>query len=319
MSVIVSKKRYLLMVVISVIIFSTFEVVTKTMSGTLSGTTLTFYRFLIGGLVLLPFSIRDLKKRNFKFSLKIIGLLFLFGAMLVAVIMTLAQYGIFYSDASICAVIFSANPIFVTIFAVILLKETFTKNKLIGLFLGAFGLFISCTHVIFNTEYSSTFSLGVTLQIVSMLLFCVYTVLSKKVLVSKMGALSVTTFTSLFGAIVLFPVIIIQSSFAQTNLFVFDIGSVLWQFLYAAAIGTGLAYAMYFSGLAQIETGTGSMIFMAKPPLAAIFAATFLGESITIDVIIGIILIITAMTIVIKPPSPVPKNNEVFENISNNH
>ncbi|WP_176762383.1 DMT family transporter [Eubacterium oxidoreducens] len=291
------------MVIIAIIIFSTFEVVSKTMGDVLSGTALTFYRFLIGGLVLLPFSIRDLKNRQFHFTPKIVLALFFFGFVLVAAIMTLAQYGIYYSDASICAVIFSSNPIFVTIFAVIILKESLTKYKSYGLIIGSAGLFICVLHFFVDGNITSTFGLGVLLQILSMLMFCIYTVLNSKYLVSRMGALSVTTFTSIFGAITLFPIVFAQSFATDTNLFTFDVLSVLPKFLYISIIGTGLAYAMYFSGLSKIETSTGSMIFMAKPPLASIFAAIFLNETIGINIIIGIVLIIAAMIIATKLPT----------------
>lgn len=101
-----AQKKYLLLVLSGVIIFSTFEVVTKTMKGLLSGTTLTFYRFLIGGLVLLPFGIKDAKKQKSKLNTKEKGILVVLSFILVAICMTLSQYGIFFADASISALLF---------------------------------------------------------------------------------------------------------------------------------------------------------------------------------------------------------------------
>lgn len=293
-------KKYAGMVLAGVIIFSTFEVVTKTMNGALTGTALTFYRFLIGGLILLPFGIQDSRKREARLEKKELCILIVLSFLLVAASMTLAQYGIFYSSASISAVLFSSNPLFITVFAVILLKEKCTIPKMAGLGLGIIGLIFTCENLIQGDVVSENYVLGVGLTIIAMLLFCFYTVLNKKLIVSKIGPIASTAYTSIIGSLTLIPIMLVQGNMSGTNPFAFPILDILPQFLYCSIVGTGLAYLFYFVGLANIETGTGSMIFLIKPPLASLFAFVFLGEAITWNMIVGVIIILAGMYVAIK-------------------
>lgn len=286
---------YFFMAVTAVVIFSTFEVVSKTMSFALSGTLLTIMRFFVGGLVLLPFAIRDMKKRGVHLTGRMLLLLFLFGFLLVFVSMTLAQYGIFLSSASLSAVIFSVNPLFVSLFAAAFLKEALPRQKLAGLLVGALGLVLSCIHALLSDQVSHTFLLGVVITIVAMLVFCIYSVFTKKTVNTWVGPTAATSLCSIFGAITLLPLVLVQGAVSGVNPFVFPILQVLPQFLYASIVGTGIAYLLYFTALANLNTSTGSMIFMIKPPLASIFAAVFLKEAITGNVIAGIILILAGM------------------------
>ena len=304
-----AQRKYLLLVLSGVIIFSTFEVVTKTMKGLLSGTTLTFYRFLIGGLVLLPFGIKDAKKQKSKLNTKEKGILVVLSFILVAICMTLSQYGIFFADASISALLFSVNPLFVTFFSMIILKEELTLQKISGLILGILGLIVTCLPLLLKSMVDGKYILGVVLVLVSMLLFCIYTVFNKKFIVPKTGAIASTAYTSVIGSLTMIPILLIQMAVNDVNPFRFQVMEILPQFIYCSVIGTGLAYLLYFMGLAKVETGTGSMIFMIKPPLAAIFAAVFLGEQITLNVVIGIILILSGMLVTVKWQ---PQKKQIF-------
>lgn len=293
-------KNYLAMVIIGVIIFSTFEVVTRTMNGQITGTTLTFYRFLIGGFVLLPFGIRDMRKRHAVMEGKDIAVLVLLSFILVALSMTISQYGIFFSNASMSAVVFSSNPLFIALFASIFLKEHMNHAKITGLVLGLIGLGLTCTKAFSGDNYSLGFAIGVGFIFIAMLLFSIYSVFNKKYIVSKIGPTAATSFTSISGAITLLPIMLIQQAVTGQNVFAADFTGIIPQFLYCSIVGTGLAYLFYFVGLANIDMSTGSMTFLLKPPLASLFAMLFLGEKITIQMICGTALILYGMFVAIR-------------------
>ena len=59
----VLKKGYLC-IALSTVLFSTMEIVLKSIAGVFNPIQLTFTRFLVGGLVLLPVALRELKKRE---------------------------------------------------------------------------------------------------------------------------------------------------------------------------------------------------------------------------------------------------------------
>lgn len=286
--------KYVIYLIIAILIFSTFEVVSKTTAGGITPIQLTCYRFFIGGLFLLPFSIKEIRQKQIHLRLKDFLIFFLFGFLLVVCSMNLSQLGISYSNASISAVLFSSNPLFISILSVPLLGEKMTIPKLVGLFLGIIGLVTTCLHLFTNTGTSSTFFLGVILILVSMLVFSFYTVINKK-LSSNYSSTITLTFSSIFGSITTIPLLFIRSEGA--NPFTFDIGAILPQFLYLSIVGTGLAYFFYFGALAHLSTSAGSMSFFVKPGIASILSAVVLSEAISPNIIVGIVLILIGLYI----------------------
>ncbi len=285
---------------ISILIFSVFEVVTKTMNGSLTGMQLTFYRFIIGGMCLLPFGIRELKKRQFVFNAKYIVMFFLLGFMLVTVSMSLAQYGVFYSSAGLSAVLFSSNPLFISIFSVLLLKEKMNRWKILGLVIGLVGVLISCIHLISNNEISGRYIIGITCTLLGMIVFSIYSVINKKVSVGSIGPVAMTAISSICGAICCIPFLIVTGISTHENMFYFPVKSILPQFLFIGIVLTGLAYLLYYVALANLDTSIGSMAFLLKPPLASVWALIFLGETIWPNTIVGIILILVGVGISVK-------------------
>lgn len=284
--------KYVISLIISILIFSTFEVVCKKAGGNISPSQLTFYRFLIGGIILLPFAIIEIKKMKLKLRLKDFSIFLLFGFLLVFCSMNLSQLGIQYSNASISAVLFSSNPLFISLFSVPLLKEKMTAPKLIGLIIGIIGLVTTCLHLFVDASVPDTFMLGVLFILISMLLFSFYTVINKK-LSKNYSSIITLSFSSIFGAITMLPLIFIQSDSPYPLAFNFT--AIIPEFLYLSIFGTGLAYYFYFNALAHLNTSAGSMTFFVKPGIASILSAVVLSEKITPDIIIGIILILAGL------------------------
>jgi drug/metabolite transporter (DMT)-like permease len=68
------KKGYLY-IALTTIIFSTMEIALKFISGVFNPIQLTFTRFFIGGLFLIPFALNALHKKILLFQLKICAIL----------------------------------------------------------------------------------------------------------------------------------------------------------------------------------------------------------------------------------------------------
>lgn len=293
-------KKYVIYLIIAILMFSTFEVVSKTTKDFITPTQMTFYRFIIGGIVLLPFAIRDMKRNHIKFNAKFFITFIFMGALLVVFSMNLCQMGINYSSASLTAILFSSNPLFISLFSSFILKEQLTSGKIAGLILGIIGLFVTCIHIILAPyTISPLFILGVILIIMAMLIFSFYTVINKT-LKPKYGTFVCTSFSSIFGGLILMLIAVIQGTQAHTNPFIFNITDILPQFLFICIFNTGLAYFFYFDALSNLDTSISSMSFFIKPPLASILAAWVLHESITWNIILGIILILCSVFVSIN-------------------
>lgn len=298
------KTKYIIYLALAIFMFSTFEVVCKSAKSAISPSQLTFYRFFIGGIILLPFAIRDMRKKKLRLNAKMLLTFTGMGTLLVALSMTLSQIGIAYSTASLTAVLFSSNPLFISLFSCLLLKEQLTSGKLIGLFIGIAGLCV-VTADIFITPYQVTpqFILGAVLILIAMLIFSFYSVLNKK-LTPHYSTFICVSFASILGSIVLFVFSCIRDIPAGINPLAFDFAAIVPQFLYICIFTTGLAYYFYYDALANLDTGLSSMSFFVKPPLASLLAAVFLKEKITPNLIAGIILILLAVFISVKFGTP---------------
>ena len=297
--------KYIIYLGIGVLAFSSFEAVSKPTSDFITPMQLTFYRFLIGGLILLPFALKDIKDKNLKITKRDFAVFTLLGFALVCLSMTLSQYGIKLSDASMSAVLFSSNPLFVAVLSIFILKEKATLSRMVGLGIGIVGLVVSCLHMFNNQTISSDYILGIFLILIAMIVFSCYTVINKR-LSSKNGSMVSLSFASIFGAILLIPVMFISAGDKNpVAVFSFDLVNVWPNLLYLSLIGTGIAYYCYFTALDHLNTAFASMSFLIKPGLASVLCAIFLHEQIHVNSIIGIAIIMcgVSVSVFVKPKS----------------
>jgi len=127
---------------LTVLFFSTYEVVGRTLTNLVNPYQLNFVRFFIGGLILLPIALKNIKSKNIRMTWQDFLLLVLIGLTNVVFSMSFLQLGINMTSASLSAVIFSSNPLFVMIVASFVLGEKLNSTKIYGLILGIIGLVI---------------------------------------------------------------------------------------------------------------------------------------------------------------------------------
>ena len=187
-------KRGYLYIAVTTLLFSSMEVALKLISGQFNPIQLNFSRFLVGGLVLIPFAVRELKKRGRKLDGKALGSFALLGLMGIAVSMSLYQLSVTRIQASVVGVLFSSNPVFVTLFAFLLLHETISKNQIAGLVLDVAGIVL-----IIQPWHLRLDALGVVYVLLATLLFALYGVCGKRQC-ARFGGIVVTCFGFLFGA-----------------------------------------------------------------------------------------------------------------------
>jgi drug/metabolite transporter (DMT)-like permease len=273
----------LIFLVITIMLFSTFEVTSKYLAPYMEPTQITFTRFLVGGLVLLPLTMIRMKRKHVHPELKDIMSWIVLGFINVVVSMGLIQLGLVYANASVSAALFSINPLFVLVFARFLLHERITGNKILALILGIAGIII----LSLDSIRHKTATLGGLLLILgAAVCFALYTVLGKKLIHGQTDSLIITTFSFLAGSLFMIPL----EGVLGVPLFP-NIAPVIPQFLYMAVAVTGIAYVLYFEGLSRLEAGAGTMLYFAKPALASVIAVMLLGESISFSLILGIAVI----------------------------
>ena len=293
------KKGYLY-IAITTILFSSMEIVLKSISNSFSPIQLTFERFFFGGLILLPFAIKSLKSKDISINKEDIKQFLFLGFMCVVVSMIFYQLAVTHTKASVVAVIFSCNPVFVMLFASIFLKEKIYSHNIVSLILEVIGIII-----IINPLSIKLSPIGVTLTLLAAITFALYGVLGKKS-TSKFGGEIVTCFSFIFGSMEMLILILIGhississllttfnlETFACVPLFTGYNISNIWAIIYAYVFVTGLGYASFFKAMEKTSANTTSLVFFFKPVLSPILAFIFIKESIPINMIVGILFIV---------------------------
>lgn len=297
-------KRGYLYIAVTTLLFSSMEVALKLISGQFNPIQLNFSRFLIGGLVLIPFAMRELKKRGRKLDGKALGSFALLGLMGIAVSMSLYQLSVTRIQASVVGVLFSSNPVFVTLFAFLLLHETISKNQIAGLVLDVAGIVL-----IIQPWHLRLDALGVVYVLLATLLFALYGVCGKRQC-ARFGGIVVTCFVFLFGAaemIALAGLTHIPALSAGLDTFAsipFFTGYTLTNlpivlFIYIGV--TGIGFTCYFLSMEVTSAQTTSLVFFFKPALAPLLAFLVLHEAIPGNMLSGIACILCGSLVSILP------------------
>ncbi len=278
-------KRVYLCVFITAFFFSTMEVALKLAGGNMDSFQLTFLRFLIGGLMLLPFALAEMKKNNVTLSLKDYAYLLLLGILCIPLSMLFFQLGVMRSNASTSSVLICINPFFVVLFAHFLTDEKITATRVKILLVALVGIFFMVKP--WNMQEGNTVA-GVLFMMLAALFFGLYTVLGK-ISIKKMGIMAQTSISFLLGSLVLLVIII------AAGRPVFE--GVVENWAMVAYIGifvTGVGYYSFFDAIKHSDAATGSMAFFLKPAMAPVFAVIILGDKILWNTIVGILLILVA-------------------------
>jgi drug/metabolite transporter (DMT)-like permease len=189
--------------------------------------------------------------------------------------------------ASSAAILISSNPIFVLFFSSILLKEKVTLDRIVCIVLGITGI----TLIIYKGNIGGDTALSLILATIASLTFGLYTVLGK---LKSEGISSITMicYSSIFGSLKYIPVLLIK------GIPLFNIPQEAFiKILYLGVFLSGIAYITYMEALKILTASKGSMVFFLKPVVASILAMIFLGESLSLKTVAGMLLVLAGVFI----------------------
>jgi drug/metabolite transporter (DMT)-like permease len=193
-------------------------------------------------------------------------------------------------DASIIHV---TNPIFVMIFASILIHEKVTIVKVFGIALGASGALILILYGRMVNMSTNSFA-GDILVMLNMLCYAIYLVLIKPI-VGKYHSMTILKWVSFFGFVFMIPFSIkgliglhLQSVSIQAW---FGVG-------YVVILNTFIAYLLINFALKTVEASMVSYYTYLQPVIASIMSVSLGTEVITAPKIIAALLIFAGVFIV---------------------
>ena len=198
-----NRKRGYLLILVAAVLYSTTEVVLKGLGDTFAPMQVTVERVLIGAVALLPFALKDLKKRNIRLTRSDYGYFALMGFLTVLLHMSLLQMAVLHMDASATSIIYSGNPVFAVAAAHVILHEPLRKNHLLAIALEVVGILF-----ILNPAHMEISLRGFLEIITATLLFALYGTLCK-LRVSRLGGIVIADFNILLGGLEMLAVLLL--------------------------------------------------------------------------------------------------------------
>jgi len=197
------------------------------------------------------------------------------------------------SDAHTAALITSATPAFMVIFARVILKEAITFRKVISMILATLGVVIV---IGWENNLGSNFlgSLILVGAAITWALLSVYV----KVASNRLSSLTITTYAVLFALIFTTPAMIweLQSHDAYYQNILVILGV-----LYLGVVSTAGAFFLWNKGLELMDAGVGSLFFFFQPIVGSFLGWALLNENLGITFFIGGIFILAGVMIVSIP------------------
>jgi drug/metabolite transporter (DMT)-like permease len=267
-------------------LWSTVEVVTRTIHADIGPIELAWVRFLLGGVFLLVLLPHRLKQRGLRLDRKIV-IFCLWMCWPGIIISSIAlQIGLTAAGAAVVATVYGTAPLFVMGLSRIVLGDPMTLPRVGGLICGVLG--IACLSL---GKPSPEFSLiGVACALCAAASFSIWTVFVKRSAGSYAG-LPVTALCCAFGVLFMTPLAWFEGGGFDVPSLTRNAGAVL----YLAIGGTGVAYWLYFTGLEHVDATRAMSVILLKPPAATLLAAFWLGEPLTWNIVVALGLILTAL------------------------
>jgi drug/metabolite transporter (DMT)-like permease len=254
--------------------------------------TVAFLRFL-GAVVLLFPLMWIMEKNRKKPTLKDYGLFAVLG------LTGIALYNICFFIATKQAPVIksslfiASNPVLIVLLSGVFLKETITKNHIIGMVIALTG----AAFIITDGHILSLFQLGFeTIDFVllgAVISWALYSVVGKVVL-KKYSAVESTTYAVAFGTIFLAPFAFAETSWqdiTQANL------STWVAIAHMSIFVTVVSFIMYYYGIKEVGAAKASIFINVMPVSAVLMATLYLGETFTLSHGIGAVFVLTGVYI----------------------
>lgn len=278
------QKQVYFFVGLTAFLFGTMEVSLKVAGGGMDAFQLTFLRFFIGGIILLPFALVELKKSAMKLNVRDILWLLATGIMGIPISMLFFQLGVMHSNASTASVIICINPLITMVIAHYFMGEFMNRMKVVSMAVALVGILFMIRP--WDMQPGNT-PRGAIEMLIAAVTFSVYTVMGKRS-TQKIGVMAQTSFSFIMGSLVLLAVILIMGRPVMAG-----VASHILLVLYIGVFVTGVGYWSYFEAIKKSDASTGSIAFLIKPAIAPVLAILILHESLVWSMVVGIVLVLT--------------------------
>ncbi|KIU44895.1 MULTISPECIES: DMT family transporter [Bradyrhizobium] len=247
-------------------------IVGRLAAGHIPPVTLSFLRWFVAFLIILPFAWKHLAQ-DWAAIRKNLGMMMLLSFTGISAFNTLQYWALEHTQALNTLLLQSSVPLMVAVWSLVLLGIRLTLGQLLGVLLSLAGVLVILLHGDLTTLSKIEFNKGDLIFIVALLIFALYSVLSLKR--PRIHGLSVAAFTFGCGALFLVPFLIWElgarpvMQLTTTNLL---------SLFYVAVFPSTLAYLCFNRGVQLIGANRAAPFFHMVPVFGTVMSIVFIGE-----------------------------------------
>ena len=253
---------------------------------------LNFYRWFFAGLILLPFTYKELIKKK-KYIINNLGFFIVLGITSITIFNSIVYYSLYYTQVISGILMISTIPVWIIFISSILKIEKTNIFQIIGVILSLTGVIFIITKADLNLIKNLDFNKGDLSMVIAMFSWAIYSALlkTKKYEISQVSLLEVVIICGLFFLI---PIYFIEMNMG--NLII--LGKPFYLILAYVVIFPGLAsFFFWIKGISIIGANRAGIFLHLMPIMGAIMAMLIFNERFMFYHILGAIFIIAGITL----------------------
>jgi drug/metabolite transporter (DMT)-like permease len=247
-------------------------VVGRYVAGHIPPVTLSFLRWTLATLIVLPFAWPYLK-RDWPAIRKHLPILTVLAVTGTSAYNTMAYWGLQYTQAINALLTQATAPLVIALWAFALFGDRLTARQVTGIAISLLGVVVILCRGDLDILRGIDFNRGDIWFFAALIVFAFYSALVKKR--PAMHPLSFLTFSMGWGTVWLTPVLIWELGSGRTV--VFDV-TTLWVLAYVAIFPSIVAYICYNRGIELVGPNKVAVLYPTIVAFGAIFAIVLLGE-----------------------------------------
>lgn len=254
-----------------------------------SGMTLLFIRYLLAvAILLIIYRRRSRPKLSCRNKMNVI----LIGVLGYCLSIAFQMVGTDYLNASMASIINTMTPVAIIVFAIWILREKSSLIQLVGI-----GITIVGAVVIIGAKTEGNLLIGIVLSIVGMLLWGLTSVLIRK-MCSDIDPVWLTIYAMAVAMIVDIPIMrveIYSVGIEMDNMSFMAVLAMVW----IGVVPTALANLTWSKALEVLPAATCSLFYAFLPVVTSLLGVALLGEKMTMNFIIGCLIVILGVVVAI--------------------
>ncbi|MFH0299741.1 DMT family transporter [Bradyrhizobium sp. 31Argb] len=273
-------------------------IVGRLAAGHIAPVTLSFLRWSLAFLLILPWAWPHLKQ-DWPAIRGRLGLMVLLSLTGIGVFNTMQYWALEYTQALNTLLLQSAAPLIIAVWSLVLLGVRLTAAQAFGVLLSLAGVLVIILHGDLTALSKVEFNKGDLIFITALTIFGIYSVLSLKR--PEIHGLSFVAFTFGCGAACLIPFLVWE--LLARPVMQFNVSNLL-SLIYVAVFPSTLAYLCFNRGVQLIGANRTAPFFHVVPVFGTVLSIIFLGEHPQLFHFIGFALVLSGVFVASRKPKP---------------